>query len=327
MFITGPDVIKTVTHEDVTKEELGGAHTHASKSGVCHFTARNDSRCIARSGELLCYLPSNNPEDPPAGASSDDPGDREDARARHHGARGLQQAVRHQEADRGGGRRRRVLRGAAPSTPGTSSSASRASAAAASASSPTSPPCWPACSTSTPAQGGALRALLRRLQHPAGDLRRRARASCRAPSRSTAASSSTAPSCCTPTPRPPCQAHGHHPQGLRRRLRRDGVQAHSRRRQPRVPDRRDRRDGAGGRSQHRLPPRDQPRQAIPPARRARWSRDYRDKFANPYKAAELGFVDEVIAPRQTRPQIARALRQLRGKRVGTPPKKHGNMPL
>jgi len=74
MFVTGPDVIKTVTHEEVSKEELGGAHTHAAKSGVCHFTVPNDASCLAAIRELLSYLPSNNLDEPPPGTSSDDPG-------------------------------------------------------------------------------------------------------------------------------------------------------------------------------------------------------------------------------------------------------------
>ena len=76
MFVTGPDVIKTVTHEEVSKEELGGALTHAAKSGVCHFTVPNDAACLAGLRELLSYLPSNNLDDPPPGRSEDDP-DRE----------------------------------------------------------------------------------------------------------------------------------------------------------------------------------------------------------------------------------------------------------
>jgi len=71
MFITGPDVIKTVTHENVTKEELGGATTHASKSGVCHKVAPDDGACIALLRELLSYLPQNNTEEPPRRASAD----------------------------------------------------------------------------------------------------------------------------------------------------------------------------------------------------------------------------------------------------------------
>ena len=78
MFVTGPDVIKTVTHEEVTKEELGGAATHAAKSGVAHFTVPNDAACLAAIRELLSYLPSNNLDDPPPG-DSDDPPEREDA--------------------------------------------------------------------------------------------------------------------------------------------------------------------------------------------------------------------------------------------------------
>jgi propionyl-CoA carboxylase beta chain len=77
MFVTGPDVIKTVTHEEVTKEELGGALTHATKSGVCHFTVANDAACLLGIRELLSYLPSNNLEEPPPGQSDDNP-DRED---------------------------------------------------------------------------------------------------------------------------------------------------------------------------------------------------------------------------------------------------------
>src|SRR6201990_2514043 len=77
MFITGPDVIKTVTHEDVTKEQLGGAMTHNQKSGVAHFAAENDEHCLRVTRELLSFIPSNNLEDPPFVATSD-PHDRAD---------------------------------------------------------------------------------------------------------------------------------------------------------------------------------------------------------------------------------------------------------
>jgi len=77
MFITGPEVIKTVTHEEVSKEQLGGAMTHASKSGVSHFTETDELGCIARIRELLSYMPGNNHEDPPVRAT-DDPPDRAD---------------------------------------------------------------------------------------------------------------------------------------------------------------------------------------------------------------------------------------------------------
>ncbi len=77
MFVTGPNVVKTVTHEEVTYEELGGAHTHASKSGVAHFTCENEAACLMRIRDLLSYLPQNCEEPPPA-KDSDDPVDRED---------------------------------------------------------------------------------------------------------------------------------------------------------------------------------------------------------------------------------------------------------
>src|SRR5882757_2361389 len=73
MFVTGPEVIRTVTHEEVSKEELGGASTHAAKSGVCHFTVASDAACLAAIRELLSYLPGNNLDEPPAGTSEDDP--------------------------------------------------------------------------------------------------------------------------------------------------------------------------------------------------------------------------------------------------------------
>jgi propionyl-CoA carboxylase beta chain len=78
MFITGPDVIKTVTHEDVTKEELGGAMTHNEKSGVAHFAVEDDREAIALVRELLGYMPSNNLDEAPR-KTTDDPLDREDA--------------------------------------------------------------------------------------------------------------------------------------------------------------------------------------------------------------------------------------------------------
>ncbi len=65
MFITGPDVVKTVTHEEVDKEELGGAYTHSSKSGVTHFMCNTEEETLMSIRELLSFLPSNNMEDAP----------------------------------------------------------------------------------------------------------------------------------------------------------------------------------------------------------------------------------------------------------------------
>jgi propionyl-CoA carboxylase beta chain len=73
MFVTGPDVIRTVTHEDVTKEDLGGSMTHNSVSGVGHFVAQDDAECIQMIRELLTFLPQNNRDDPPRRETSDPP--------------------------------------------------------------------------------------------------------------------------------------------------------------------------------------------------------------------------------------------------------------
>ncbi len=77
MFITGPDVIKTVTHEEVTKDQLGGAHTHNELSGVAHFQAHDDAECLSMVRELLSFIPSNNLDDPPRKPCTD-PVDRAD---------------------------------------------------------------------------------------------------------------------------------------------------------------------------------------------------------------------------------------------------------
>jgi propionyl-CoA carboxylase beta chain len=77
MFVTGPDVIRTVTHEEVTKDELGGAMTHNATSGVAHFAVPDDRECLRLIRELLSYMPSNNVDEPPRVETSD-PVDRED---------------------------------------------------------------------------------------------------------------------------------------------------------------------------------------------------------------------------------------------------------
>jgi propionyl-CoA carboxylase beta subunit len=78
MFVTGPDVLKTVTHEEVSKEELGGAMTHNATSGVAHFAADDDRECLALIRDLLSFMPSNNLDDPPR-VRTDDSAEREDA--------------------------------------------------------------------------------------------------------------------------------------------------------------------------------------------------------------------------------------------------------
>ena len=79
MFVTGPNVAKTVTHEEVTAEDLGGAMTHASKSGVAHFACDNEVQCLQDIRTLLSYIPSNNIDDAPVRTSADDTNRREPA--------------------------------------------------------------------------------------------------------------------------------------------------------------------------------------------------------------------------------------------------------
>ena len=98
MFVTGPDVIKTVTHEEVSKEELGGAMTHNETSGVAHFAVDDDRACLALIRDLLRFLPSNNLDPAPA-LEGRDSSDREDECAGSARARVAQPAVRHAGPD------------------------------------------------------------------------------------------------------------------------------------------------------------------------------------------------------------------------------------
>ena len=205
MFVTGPDVIKTVTHEDVTKEELGGAMTHNAKSGVAHFAVADDRECLAahpRAARLSAV------EQPRRSAA---PRDDRSGRPRGRGAR-------HARA-----RRSRTSR----TTCTTSFSAvvddgvflevhrhfaqnivvgfarlgGRPVGVVAN-----QPAVLAGClDIDASVKARAVRALLRRVQHPADHVRGRARASCRASGRSTAASSAPARSCSTRLPKRPCR--------------------------------------------------------------------------------------------------------------------------
>ncbi len=286
MFVTGPDVVKTVTHEAVTQEELGGRdHPHDTlgrrRSGV-----RERHRGPARDPPLRRLPAAVEPRE------AADPADRRSDRAvgavaRHLGAGQPEQALRHEGADREGGRRRRLLRAAARLRAQHPDPASRASTAARSASSPTSRSCWPAClDIALGDQGGALRALLRLLQYSivtfvdvpgflpgtaqefGGIIKHGAKAAVRLCRGDRA------------------QSHRDHAQGLWRGLRRHVLEAFARRRQLCLADRRDRGDGGQGRGRDHLPrryrrrPQDRgahrgiPRQVRQPVRR-RVARLYR----------------------------------------------------
>ena len=326
MFITGPDVIKTVTHEEVTKEDLGGATAHNQKSGVAHFAAENEQAAIAHDARAaLVPARRNNAEDAPS-APSDDPVDRAEAalatlvpsnpnkpydirdviklvvdderffEVQEHYAKNIVIGFARLGGKLGGHRGQPA--GGARRLP----------------------------RHRRLGEGRALRALLRLLQHPAGDLRRRARLPARHRAGVRRHHQARRQAALRLRRGHRAQGHGDHPQGLRRRLRRHGQQAHPRRRELRLPHRGDRGDGPRGRGQHHLPQGDRGR-GDQKAEKDRLVADYREKFANPYKAAELGYIDEVIRPEQTRLKLIRALEMLKDKRQENLPRKHGNIPL
>ena len=203
MFVTGPDVVKTVTHETVTQEELGGALTHTQKSGVADLAFENDVEALLQLRRFVDFLPANNREKAPVRPTLRSRRSRRRL-ARHAGAGQSQQALRHQGADPEGRRRGRLLRAVAGMgrqhrgrlrPHGRPHRGLRRQPADGAGRLPRH---------RQRAQGRALRALLRRLQHPDRDLRRRAGLPAGHRSRSSAASSSTAPSCSMPMPRRRC---------------------------------------------------------------------------------------------------------------------------
>ena len=204
MFVTGPDVIKTVTHEDVTKEDLGGAMTHNEKSGVAHFAVEDDAECIALIRELLSFMPDNNLDDPPR-KPTDDPLDREDDSARHAGAGVAEPAVRHARSDPHD-RRRGLFPRSAPALRAQHHRRLRAPRRPAGRHrrQPAGVPGRHARHQRV-GQGRALRALLRRVQHSARSRSRTCPGSCRARCRNTAASSATARSCSMRLPKRRCR--------------------------------------------------------------------------------------------------------------------------
>ena len=324
-----PDVIKTVTHEDVTKEELGGAMTHNATSGVAHFAVDERPRvprAHPRAARRSC--PSNNLDDPPR-VATERPGRPRGRRARHAraGRRRTSRTTcstsstpssddgyflevhRHYAQNiivgfaRLGGRPVGIVANQ-PAAPGRHPRHRRVG------------------------EGRALRALLRRVQHPARDLRGRARlpAGHRAgvrrhhPARREAALRLRRGD--------GAEGDRHHAQGLRRRLLRHVEQAHPHRLQLRVADGRDRGDGTRGRGQHPLPARARGGRRRRRRARAEKIAEFREKFANPYVAAvaRLHRRGHPAARRRGGSSSPRS-RPARTSATTNPPKKHGNIPL
>ena len=325
MFVTGPDVIRTVTHEEVSKEELGGAMTHNERSGVAHFAVEDDRECLALIRTLLGYLPSNNLDDPPR-VESADPVDREDDRldalipeapnqpydmldlihavaddgefleAHQHFARNIVVGFA-----RLGGRSVGVVANQPARLAGTLDiDASVKGARFVRFCDAFNIPLVtfedvPGFLPGTQQEYGGI------IRHGAKLLFAFAEAT--VPKVTVITRKAYGGAYCVMASKhlrtdlnlawPTAEIAVMGPEGAVNVLYRRELETAS----------------------------------DPAAQRARRVREFREKLANPFVAAARGFIDEVIEPRTTRPRLIDALRSLEGKRDRNPPKKHGNIPL
>jgi propionyl-CoA carboxylase beta chain len=325
MFVTGPDVIRTVTHEDVTKEKLGGPMTHNSISGVGHFIAADDAECLRMVRELLSYLPQNNREDPPRRESSD-PANRMDP-----ALDGIVPPESNQPYDIKDVIRRVVDEGeffevhehwAKNLVVGFARMGGRSIGIVAN-----QPAFLAGCLDIDSSVKGARFVrfcdafnvplvifedvpgfLPGTKQEFGGIIRHGAKllfafAEATVPKLTVITRKAYGGAYCVMASKhiradvnlafPTAEIAVMGPEGAVNIVFRKEL----------------------GVAQD------------PAAERERLIADYRARFANPYKAAELGYVDEVIRPEDTRPRVIRALEMLRTKRQETPPRKHGNIPL
>ena len=325
MFITGPEVIKTVTHEDVTKENLGGALTHAGKSGVAHFAADDEASAIRLTRELLSFIPSNNMEDAPVVPNADDP-QREDSSLksivpanpnRPYDIKDIITAVvdeKHffevaplyaQNMVVGFARLNGRSVGIVANQPAVLAGCLDIDASVKAARFVRFCDCFniplitfvdvPGFLPGTSQEWGGI------ITHGAKLLYAFAEA--------------TVPKITVITRK---AYGGAYDVMASKHIRADVNFAY-----PTAEIAVMGPDGAVNivfRNELQ-------KSKDPEAERARLVSEYREKFANPYKAAELGYIDEVIRPEQTRPKLIRALEMLKNKRQENPPKKHGNIPL
>ncbi|WP_373498023.1 acyl-CoA carboxylase subunit beta [Desulfococcus sp.] len=325
MFITGPEVVKSVTREDVNKEDLGGAMAHNAKSGVAHFSTPNDRECLLKIRELLSFLPQNNMDDPPCLNSADDPQRQDET---------LRQAVPidpnkpydirdiiHSNLDDnyffeiqphwaknmviGLGRLDGRTVGVVANQPAVMAGALDINASIKGARFVRFCDCFNIPLIIYEDVPGFLPGTL---QEHGGIIKHGAKLIY-------AFAESTVPRITLITRK---AYGGAYIVMSSKHLRGDINLAY--------PNAEIAVMGAEGAVN--IICRNQIKGAAEPeAERNRLIKEYREKFSNPYKAAELGYIDEVIDPADTRPKIIRALQMLKSKRDTNPPKKHGNMPL
>jgi len=325
MFITGPEVVKSVTGEDVTKEDLGGATTHNTKSGVAHFSSPDDQACLEKIRELMSFLPQNNMEDPPRIPTSDDP-NRRDERLRDivpadpNKPYDIREIILSSMDDNyfyevhehwaqsivvGFGRLDGMPVGIVANQPAIMAgvldiNASNKSARFVRFCDAFNIPLViyedvPGFMPGTHQEHGGI------IKHGAKLIY----AFCEA----------TVPRITIITRK---AYGGAYIVMNSKHIRGDISLAY--------PNAEIAVMGADGAVN--IISRNQIKNAEnPDAERKKLIDDYKDKFSNPYKAAELGYIDAVIDPADTRPEIIKALRMLEKKRDSNPPKKHGNIPL
>ncbi len=325
MFITGPDVIKTVTHEEVTKENLGGANAHNARSGVAHFAAEDEAHAIRMTRELLSFLPLNNADDPPVEVCNDDPF-REDEKLRTIVPDNANKPYDIKEIIRtvvdenhffevqehfaknmvvGFARLNGRPVGIVANQPLVLAGVLDIDASVKAARFVRFCDCFniplvtfvdvPGFLPGTSQEWGCI------VRHGAKLLYAFAEA--------------TVPKITVITRK----AYG----GAYDVMASKHIRADINYAFPTAEIAVMGPDGAVN-----IIFRDEIKKASDPvARKDELVRDYREKFANPYKAAELGYIDEVILPEQTRGRLIRALEMLKNKRQENPPKKHGNIPL
>jgi propionyl-CoA carboxylase beta chain len=325
MFITGPDVIRAVTHEEVTREELGGAMVHNATSGVAHFSAQDDKDCILLIKELLSFLPSNNMEDPPK-ISTDDPVERREISLRGlvpenpNKPYDIKDVIRlvvddgyffevqehfAQNMIIGFARLDGRAVGIVGNQPNVLAGCLDINASVKGGRFVRFCDCFnipiltfvdvPGFLPGTAQEWGGI------IKHGAKLLY----AYCEA----------TVPRVTVITRK----AYG----GAYDVMSSKHVRADINFAYPTAEI-----AVMGPEGAVNIIARKEIEQADDPeAERVRLTEDYRERFANPYRAADLGFIDEIIRPEDTRPRVIRAFEMLEGKRQTNPPKKHGNIPL